>query len=90
MTFRRKQETVEATQWFKDGDHLMVARYGVWRPGVDPYITHCGEPNCGEPMKRHGWIGRLVCPGDWIVTGSDGGYYPVRQEIFNKTYEAIQ
>ena len=28
-------------------------------------------------------------PGDWIVTGVDGEKYPVKPDIFEKTYEVI-
>lgn len=27
--------------------------------------------------------------GDWIITGVDGEEWPVKKEIFNKTYEVI-
>jgi hypothetical protein len=29
-------------------------------------------------------------PGDWIVKGVEGEFYPVKPEIFRKTYEAIK
>ena len=29
-------------------------------------------------------------PGDWIVTGIDGEKYPVKPDIFEKTYEIIR
>lgn len=28
--------------------------------------------------------------GDWIITGVHGEQYPVKPEIFNKTYEVIE
>ena len=28
--------------------------------------------------------------GDWIVTGVDGEQYPVKKEIFERTYEKIK
>lgn len=28
-------------------------------------------------------------PGDWIITGIDGEKYPIKPDIFNKTYEII-
>ncbi len=28
-------------------------------------------------------------PGDWIVTGVKGEKYPVREDIFKETYEAV-
>ncbi len=64
MKCKKKQETVEATQWFKVGDHSVVEKYPC------PY----GDGNefcqyCNSPMHTHGTIGTLlVCPGSWIVT----------------------
>ena len=45
----------------------------------------CGH--CDGIMHNHGWIdvpedGRTVCPGDWIITGTDGEYYPCKPDFF--------
>jgi len=50
---------------------------------------------CGRTMHEHGWIdtpegGHTVCPGDWIVTGINGEFYPVKPDIFEATYEAAE
>ena len=29
----------------------------------------------------------IAGPGDWIVTGVEGKLYPVKNEVFKKTYE---
>ncbi|EER74961.1 hypothetical protein ACWN61_03035 [Weissella paramesenteroides] len=29
-------------------------------------------------------------PGDWIVTGVDGEQYPVKPDIFDKTYKILE
>jgi len=47
---------------------------------------------CGKIMHEHGWIdtlegGHIVCPGDWIITGVQGEYYPCKPDIFEATYE---
>lgn len=49
---------------------------------------------CGQIMHVHGWIdtregGHIVCPGDWIIKGVKGEFYPVKDEIFRQTYEAV-
>ncbi len=51
--------------------------------------------HCGEKMHKHGWIdtlegGHIVCPGDWIITGVEGEYYPCKPDIFAKTYEEVK
>jgi hypothetical protein len=52
-------------------------------------------PHCNHIMYLHGWIdvpqdGRVVCPGDWIITGDDGQFYPCKPDIFEQTYEPVQ
>jgi hypothetical protein len=49
---------------------------------------------CKNIMHIHGWIdtlegGHTVCPGDWIITGIAGEYYPCKPGIFELTYEEI-
>ncbi len=33
--------------------------------------------------------GHIVCPGDYIVTGTHGEYYPVKPHIFEENNEEI-
>jgi hypothetical protein len=85
--FRKKPVVIEATQWFKDGDHPMVKprfNYVVgdehWRPTVP---------------TNEGWIRTLegehiVTPGDWIITGVQGEHYPCKPDIFEMTYEKAE
>ncbi|WP_182360570.1 hypothetical protein [Tomitella gaofuii] len=47
---------------------------------------------CEALMDDHGWIdtlegGHTVCPGDWIITGVAGEFYPCKPDIFAATYE---
>ena len=49
---------------------------------------------CGDIMHSHGWIdvpldGHTVCPGDWIITDVHLGYYPIKPDIFQLTYDAV-
>jgi len=121
MQFRKKPVVVEATQWFKNGDHPLdyatgrecfeqgelvcisgeqrklrgwegdVVRY-FRRPDVD------GESPCficTNRMHVHGWIdtlegGHIVCPGDWIITGTAGETYPCKPKIFEEIYEQVE
>lgn len=71
--FRKKPVTIEAVQWFKMGDH----------PAVTPFE--------GDPTFK-GWVatlegGHIVTPGDWIITGVKGEFYPCKPDIFAMTYE---
>jgi len=76
--FRKKPVVIEATQWFKQGDH--------------PAVTTFRNPITGRLMRTNGWIdtlegGHIVTPGDWIITGVKGEHYPCKPEIFEMTYE---
>ena len=47
--------------------------------------------HCGVRMHEHGWIdtleaGHNVCPGDWIIKGVAGEFYPCKPDIFEATY----
>jgi hypothetical protein len=79
MKFVKKPVTIEATQWFKQGDHPAVKQY---------YVD-------GDPHQTLGFIftlegGHIVTPGDWIITGVKGEHYPCKPDIFEMTYEPTE
>ena len=113
MRYRKKPIVIDATQWFKNGDH---PDDDVFRPFEDtgkiPTEPREGkivryfrvpDPNwagsvvcskCGHIMHDHGWIdtledGHNVCPGDWIIEGVAGEFYPCKPNIFEQTYEKV-
>jgi hypothetical protein len=97
MKYRKKPVVIEATQWFRNGNHPLdgdpstegkLVRY-FRRPDVNGVST-C--KHCSNIMQDHGWIdtlegGHIVCPGDWIITGVVGELYPCKPDIFEATYE---
>jgi len=91
---------IEATQWFKNGDHPEdeAVRTGAdggfqtWEGKVVRYYRHPGYrgesrcPHCQYIMHDHGWIdsggdGKVVCPGDFVVT-THRGHHPMKPEAF--------
>jgi hypothetical protein len=57
-------------------------------------LPHDGCKQCGKSMHQHGWIetlegGHRVCPGDWIIKGVKGEFYPCKPDIFAQTYEEV-
>jgi hypothetical protein len=83
--YRKRPVVIEATQWFKNGDHADVRPYKY----LDITCKHCGDKK-----EAHGWIntlegGHIVCPGDWIITGVKGEHYSCKPDIFEITYESI-
>lgn len=104
--FRKKPIIIQAHQWFRNGDHpndeCVLRPDGQWSEGkiVRFYRVpeEWGSPNCqhcGKNKIYHGWIdtlegGHIVCPGDWIITGYHGEYYPCKPNIFEQTYEPVE
>lgn len=95
--YRKKPVVIEAHQWFANGDHPddgdpsregQLVRY--YRNPDDSGTREC--QHCGHAMHDHGWIdtlegGHNVCPGDWIIKGVFGEFYPCKPDIFDNTYE---
>lgn len=88
MQFRKKPVVIEATQWFKLGDHSEV------KIPVDTANANWSEDLQELPHGSLGVIDTLegvmyVTPGDWIITGVKGEHYPCKPDIFEMTYEAM-
>lgn len=85
MRFRKKPVVIEATQWFKHGDHPAVM-------GANPNMI-CGCVLLGADGNQphiHTLEGaHIVTVGDWIITGVKGENYPCKPDIFEMTYEAV-
>lgn len=81
----KKPVHIDATQWHKHGDHVAVMPVPALR-----YDELSGEVNY-DP-DRFGWIVSLsgeylVSPGDWIICGVQGEFYPCKADVFAATYE---
>jgi hypothetical protein len=74
LKYRKKPVVVEATQWFKDGDHPAVRT-----------STHTSRALIDTLEGVH-----IVTPGDYIITGVKGEHYPCKPDIFELTYEAAE
>lgn len=106
----RPRTVVEATQWFKNGDH---PEDNVFRPFEDTgrvptepregevvrYFRHPRFPGrqtciCGHAYHDHGFLdipgsGRMVCPGDYVVTDCRGDRWVQKANSFDADYEPI-
>lgn len=78
MKFRKKPVIIEATQWFKHGDHPKVTIMPRGRESANKGWIHTLEG------------GHEVTPGDWIITGVKGEHYPCKPDIFEATYERVE
>ena len=73
----RKTALIEASQWFKDGDHPAV----IMKTAPNRYAD-AGIPWCPTLEGGH-----VVTPGDWIATGAQGDHWPIKHDVFTATYE---
>ncbi len=87
--FRKKPIIIEAEQWFMLGDVPEAAITPMDNKGSD-WICEI----CNHKAQEHGKLRTLegyhiVCPGDWIVKGIRGEFYPVKPDIFKELYESV-
>ncbi len=88
MKFASIDSLIDASQWYKNGDHLSV-RY--FRHPQLLSIRICTK--CLKAFHHHGWIdqgkeGMIVCPGDYIITfpGIKDVYVSMSEYQFRTTY----
>jgi len=76
----RKTALIEASQWFKDGDH----------PAVKMSNDVTGA-TCENPLPFLDTLegGNIVHPGDWIATGVKGEHWCIKPDVFAATYEPV-
>ena len=90
--FRKKPIIIEASQFLGWGKSNMEAHMMKYypEPELDPNCLECGSPT----KEDHGWIvtkegGHIVFPGDWVIKGIKGEFYPCKPDIFEMTYEKV-
>lgn len=80
--YRKKPVVIEAVQFDPDKP---------WPAGVEELCWFTDDDGCqhfGPTIKTLEGNHR-VSPGDWVITGVKGEKYPVRDDIFRETYEAV-
>lgn len=88
MRYRKKPVEVEAVQ-FK-GSSTQVYAIHNWMAGLDyvePGITTCDM----RTMTIRTLEGDMTAnPGDYIIKGVQGEFYPCKPDIFEQTYEVAE
>lgn len=87
--YRKRPVVIEASRWFKDGDHSAVE--------VDPLAPEAACAQCFKSWRAHGKVktlesgegAQIVCPGDWVITGVKNEKYPCKDDVFQATYEPV-
>lgn len=87
-TYRKIPVEIEAVQFTGTGESCTVVT--AFFGGSNRADNHNWKPCTNDG----GWIvtleGRMEFgPGDWIIRGVEGEFYPCKDSIFRKTYEAV-
>jgi hypothetical protein len=62
-----------------------ISSYDGW------YFWVKGDVSGGERIDLHTHMGVMSAhPGDWVVRGIEGEFYPIQNSKFELTYEEIQ
>ena len=77
MKFRKKPIVIEAVQW-NGGNHSSISGF----LGDCPFWLDA--PN----LHLETLEGMMIAsPGDWIIKGVKGEFYPCKPDVFEQTYE---
>ncbi len=96
MKYQNQSETVEAVQWFKEGDHPEVIKLLVTPEGTvtdDSIIYDAWESSIGCGLVRLVYAIDTpeglepVTPGDYIITRANGEMSSCKPDIFERSYK---
>lgn len=84
--FRKKPVEIEAWQYPANPSVYDNARLHRWvnENGGETQVTKVGN----AIVTLEGLM--IVSPGDWIIRGVQGEFYPCKPDIFAATYEAVE
>ena len=90
MKYRKKPVVIEAMQ-ITEKTEFSVTQWA----GRKVYASPVLEPTERNPKGVYWQIDTLegtmtAIPGDWIIKGVNGEFYPCKPDIFEKTYEAVE
>lgn len=87
MKYRKKPVVIEACQLPQRGDHSLD-HFHMWAEEVGFTDFESGRD---EVMIVNTLEGPLEAqPGDWIIRGIKGEFYPCKPDIFAATYEQAE
>ena len=83
--YRKKPVVVEACQFdgnIRSIDDFPISEVGKFKLGSENGQYYLIIPTLEGDMK--------ALPGDWIIKGVNNEFYPIKSEIFFKTYEKVE
>ena len=86
--FKKKPVVVEAHRF--NGSSSEIAAFKKWQAGQE-FVRPVVQTRDRVSMMIHTWEGWMeASPGDWIIKGVQGEFYPCKPDIFAATYEAVE
>lgn len=83
--FRKKPVEIEAVLWTGENVAELIDFGATGGPSFEFAVGYKPSPVYIATLE-----GRMRAdPGDWIIRGVQGEYYPCKPDIFEKTYEAV-
>ena len=84
MKFRKKPVVIDAIRLLPQGENILqVAHFmGTFKEVI--------EHTDGSVLIKTLEGIMSASPGDWIIKGVEGEFYPCKPDIFAKTYEAVE
>lgn len=92
--YRKKPVEIEAQQFHGyTAAHINGPVTECNMTGYGRNLNTCSK--CGKTFEVHGLIPTLegehiACPGDYIIKGIQGEFYPCKPDIFEQTYDLIK
>jgi hypothetical protein len=85
--FTKKPVTIEARQFDGTGESVDEITRWMQHSGSDRSAFMAPDPNVGTIFVIPTLKGdHRVNPGDWIIKGVKGEFYPCKPDIFEQTY----
>lgn len=86
MKYRKKPVVIEAVRWTGDNGKEIEAFCGA-----DVMFGTIYEPDPVSAACIHTLEGKMYArPGDYIIKGVNGEFYPCKPDVFAKTYERVE
>lgn len=83
--YRKKPVVIEAIQWSGSNWHQML-EFAEWGEGEENNDAHVE----GNKLFIRTLEGTMeASPGDWVIQGVQGEFYPCKPDIFEATYELV-
>jgi hypothetical protein len=88
--FRKKPVVIEAVQFTGPDSYLEILDW--MKTSGNAHALLAGETASSTPrMLVHTLEGTMAAdPGDWIIRGVKGEFYPCKPDIFEATYEPAE